>query len=178
MHCAAADADGNIASYTSTVGESCGVIAPGTGVLLNNFLGEDDIQPAGAPLPPGSRMLTSICPMILDSRRGRCAAVGSSGSSRIRSAIVQVVSHLIDEGVGPNAAVRRPRVHWESGTLYVEGYGRVEREIRELCALTERSEVTRKLGFFFGGAQAVEVQGGAFGAGADNERRGGTALVL
>jgi gamma-glutamyltranspeptidase/glutathione hydrolase len=178
MQCSAVDVWGNVASYTTTAGESCGVVAAGTGILLNNFLGEDDIEPAGGHREPGSRMLTSICPTLLTDGARNWMALGAAGSSRIRSAIVQAIVHTVDGGAHPHEALQRPRVHWEADTLYIEGFGRTKREVDELCTLVDRAEVTRTSGFFFGGVQAVLMNGDDFHAGADQERRGGAAMVV
>lgn len=179
LHIAVADHWGNVVSLTQTVGETAGVIAPGTGIFLNNFLGEEDIQPTGAPLPPGHRMLTAVCPTVLcDPADGRWVGLGSAGSARIPSTVTQVLVHVVDGRAHPAEAVRRPRVHWEDGTLFIEGYGRSAEEVDALRTLADRSEVTWECGFFFGAAQVVVALGDRFGVGADEIRRGGAAFVV
>ncbi len=178
MHISAADDAGNLVAYTTTVGESAGLVAPGTGVVLNNFLGEEDILPSGKTPKAGRRMMTSMCPLLLSNGAGRRFALGSAGSSRIKTALLQIVLHLVDGGVGPAEAVRRPRIHVEDGTLYIEGWGRTEDEVDALRSLAERVKCTSECGFFFGGAQVVEHAGASFQAGADEDRRGCVALIV
>ncbi|MDJ0520467.1 MAG: gamma-glutamyltransferase [Planctomycetota bacterium] len=178
MHISAADEDGNIVAYTTTVGESAGIVAPGTGVILNNFLGEEDIYPGTGDDHPGRRMMSSMCPLIADDGQGRSIALGSAGSARIKTAILQILVHLIDGGVSPREAVRRSRVHAEGDTLYIEGWGRTRDEVSELKTLAEKTESTWDCGFFFGGAQVVEHTSDGFRTGADEDRRGCVAYVV
>ena len=177
MHVSTADAAGNLVAYTTTVGESSGLTAVGTGIVLNNFLGEEDILPAGDLREPGLRMMTSMCPVLLDDGAARRIALGSAGSARIKSAILQVIVHLIDGGLSPRDAVRMPRVHVEGETLYVEGYRRTKLEVEALQTLARDVVTTWDCGFFFGGAQAVEGSPEGFRSGADEERRGCKAYV-
>ncbi len=178
MHISTADEDGTFVSYTTTVGESAGLVAPGTGVAMNNFLGEEDILPVGGLRAAGRRMMTSMCPVILHDGRKRRIALGSAGSARIKTAILQLVVHLIDGGLPPDEAVKLPRIHVEADTLYVEGYGRTDAQVGALSHLRRKVETTWECGFFFGGAQVAERNGTQFLVGADEERRGCTAVVV
>lgn len=177
MHLSTADAEGNLVAYTTTLGESAGLVAPGTGVALNNFLGEADILPADGLHAAGARMMTGMCPTLLCDGGERWLALGSAGSTRIRSALLQVIVHLVDGGAAPDEAIRRPRVHWEDGTLFLEGHGRSPAEVTELARLSPRVETTWERGFYFGGAQAVERGPSGLRAGADAQRRGAVGLV-
>jgi gamma-glutamyltranspeptidase/glutathione hydrolase len=178
MQISTADEDGNLVSYTTSVGESAGVTAPGTGVILNNFLGEEDILPAGGLRAAGRRMMTSMCPLVMSNGHGTRVALGSAGSARIKSAILQVVTNVIDRGMPLHEAVLAPRIHVEDETLYVEGHGRTEAEVDALRPLSKAFEATTDCGFFFGGAQAVLQGPGGFQTGADEERRGCVAQVV
>ena len=178
MQISTADAEGNLVAYTTTVGESAGVNAGDTGIVLNNFLGEEDILPAGAMREPGRRMMTSMCPVILHDGHERRLAVGSAGSARIKSAILQVILQVIDGGMSPRDAVLAPRIHMEDDALYVEGYGREPAVAKALAALRADNTTIDECGFFFGGAQLVERSPQGFRAGADEERRGCAAVVV
>ena len=177
MHISTADREGNLVAYTTTVGESAGCNAPGTGIVMNNFLGEEDILPAGALRDPGRRMMTSMCPVILHDGHERRLAVGSAGSARIKTAILQVILQIIDGRRNPRDAVLLPRIHMEDGVLYVEGYGRDPAETEALACLRAKREIVKECGFFFGGAQVVERGPKGFRAGADEDRRGCAAIV-
>jgi gamma-glutamyltranspeptidase/glutathione hydrolase len=178
MHISTADADGNLVGYTTTVGESAGVVAPGTGVILNNFLGEEDIYPGRGAVEAGKRMMSSMCPLIAEGGEGRAVALGSAGSARIKTALLQLLVHMIDGGASPREAVRRSRVHVEKETLYIEGWGRTRAEVQALQGLAPKTESTWARGFYFGGAQVVEHAPEGFRTGADEDRRGCVAYVV
>ena len=100
--------------------------------------------------------------------------VGSAGSNRIRSAILQTIIHVVDEGVRAGDAVDAPRVHFEDGVVYAEpgvDTSALEAAGRPIARFRERN-------LFFGGVQAVERDlDGAFWGGGD-PRRGGDAIVV
>ena len=184
MQLSAADEHGNAVSYTTTVGESAGFVIPGTGILLNNFMGEEDILPEHMAPVPGVRMLTAMCPTLLERTAGdghdgdsRLVALGAAGSARIRSAVLQVAVHVIDGGVRLQEAVSHPRIHMEGETIYIEAHGRTPPEVLALEPLAPESVMTYEAGFFFGGVQAVRANAGGFSAAADRERRGCEAYV-
>jgi gamma-glutamyltranspeptidase/glutathione hydrolase len=174
-HIAALDGEGWACSVTCSNGSASGVIVPGTGLHLNNMLGEQDLNPLGFHRhAPGRRMPSMMAPTVV-LRDGRPAlAVGSAGSNRIRSAIVQTIVRSIDDGLPAQAAVDAPRVHWEEDTVYAEpgiDVDALEREGRSVGRFRERN-------LFFGGAQAAaRGRDGGFSGGGD-PRRGGAAVVV
>src|ERR687889_1479131 len=93
------DADGACASVTCSNGSCSGVMVPGTGMHLNNMLGEQDLNPLGFHLhDPGARVPSMMAPTVV-LREGRPeVALGSAGSNRIRSAIIQTIIAVVDEG--------------------------------------------------------------------------------
>ena len=121
-HISAVDAEGGMASLSSSNGSGSGVVVPGTGILLNNMLGEEDLNPGGfGRLTPGARMTSMMAPTLLLRGDEPVLALGSAGSNRLRSAILQTVISAVDGGLGASAAVRRPRVHPEGDGVDVEG---------------------------------------------------------
>src|SRR5690606_12819985 len=96
-HLSVMDADGLAVALTTTAGESAGYVVPGTGYIPNNMLGEEDLHPKGFHTrPAGQRIPTMMTPaMVLQRGRPRLV-VGSGGSIRIRSAILQTLSNLLD----------------------------------------------------------------------------------
>jgi gamma-glutamyltranspeptidase/glutathione hydrolase len=177
-HIAALDRDGWACSVTSSAGSASGVIVPGTGVHLNNMMGEQDLNPQGFHRhPPGRRMPSMMSPTIVlgtDPARPPELAVGSAGSNRIRSAVLQTIIRSLDEGLSAQAAIDAPRVHYEDGIVYAEPGVDAAALVRagyELAPFRERN-------LFFGGAQAV-ARGvdGRFSGGGD-PRRGGAATVV
>jgi gamma-glutamyltranspeptidase/glutathione hydrolase len=167
-HIAVADGEGNVASMTNSDGEGSGYVVPGTGIMLNNMLGEDDLHPEGFHASaPGERVASMMSPSVVTGTQGVVLAIGSGGSKRIRSAILQVLSHAIDFGVPLQEAVDAPRVHWDGEHLHVEP-GLSEETLGDL---RERWPVHlwSCLDVYFGGVQAVSPTG----TGAGDPRRGG-----
>ena len=121
-HISVLDSDGNAASVTCSNGTGSGVLPPGTGVHLNNMLGEEDLNPLGFHLhDPGTRVTSMMAPTVV-LRDGEIElALGSAGSNRLRSAITQVIRYVVDYGLPVDEAVRRERMHHEAGVLHVEG---------------------------------------------------------
>ena len=102
------------AALTLSNGEGCGLIAQGTGIMPNNMLGEDDLVPGDWLSWDEDRRLSSMmAPSVVDWRDGRFAMIGSGGSNRIRTALVQVLARIIDHGARLDAAIEAPRLHVE-----------------------------------------------------------------
>ncbi len=175
-HISVIDAAGMAAGLTLSNGEGCGRILPGTGLMPNNMLGEEDLVPGG-PLAwtPDRRMASMMCPMLL--RAGDATTVlGTGGSSRIRTALAQVALALIDAGTPLEAAIRAPRLHVEAGRLSFEDTG----DARWREGLRDWSGETRVFAepsLFFGGVHAVRAEAGTVTDAFADPRRAGHALV-
>lgn len=174
-HIATMDADGLACSVTTSNGSSSGVVIPATGIHINNMLGEQDLNPQGFHRHPAGRRLPSMMAPTAVLRDGTPELVlGSAGSNRIRSAIIQTILRVIDDGMTAADAVLAPRLHYEDGVLYTEP-GAVPEGVD-----TGRHEVVNfsHRNLFFGGAQAVQRdRGGRFWGGGD-PRRGGAAVLV
>jgi gamma-glutamyltranspeptidase/glutathione hydrolase len=174
-HVSTMDGDGLACSVTCTTGEGCGLVVPGTGIHVNNIMGEADLSPLGLlTAPPGRRMPSMMAPTAVLRDGAIELVLGSAGSSRIRSAILQVIVATVDHCLGVAEAIDAPRVHLEDGVLYAEP-GVPSAALRDAGpAVVEFSE--RNL--FFGGVQAVarDLDGGGL-SGAGDPRRGGAAAV-
>ena len=169
------DREGWACGVTCSNGSCSGVVVPGTGVHLNNMAGEQDLNPLGFHRhPPGRRMPSMMAPTVVMRDRRPELVLGSAGSNRIRSAILQTIIRVVDDGLRAGEAVRAPRIHFEDGVVYAEpgvAVDGIEGEGRGLARF-------RELNLFFGGVQAVERDaGGAFWGGGD-PRRGGAAVVV
>ncbi len=172
-----ADHAGNLASMTLSNGEGCGYVLPGTGIMLNNMLGEEDINPHGFNRWPLNRRIASMMsPSLVFLPKGGTIATGSGGSNRIRSAILQVLINLIDFGLSVEEAVELPRIHFESGLLNLE-QGIPDLTLGKLTTEFERCHFWREKNLFFGGAHTVmrDSQGGLSGHG--DSRRGGISIL-
>jgi gamma-glutamyltranspeptidase/glutathione hydrolase len=174
-HVAALDREGWACSVTCSAGSASGVIVPGTGVHLNNMLGEQDLNPRGFHRhPPGARLPSMMAPTIVLADGIPALAVGSAGSNRIRSAILQTIIRCVDEGMLAQQAVDAPRLHFEDGIVYTEPG--IDATVLEQAGRTLKPFRGRNL--FFGGAQAAaRHRDGSFSGGGD-PRRGGAAVVV
>jgi len=171
-HLAVLDADGNCATVTCSNGSCSGVVVPGTGVHLNNMLGEDDLNPFGHHLhPAGARVPSMMAPTVVLRDGEPEVALGSAGSNRIRSAILQTILGVVDEGLSAQEAVDRPRLHVEGDVVEAElgippeALDRLEQRGYHVRRWTETN-------LFFGGVQAVARTDGELSGGGDH-RRGG-----
>jgi gamma-glutamyltranspeptidase / glutathione hydrolase len=176
-HVSAIDPEGGMASLSSSNGSGSGVVAPGTGVLLNNMMGESDLNPAGfGSLPPGIRMTSMMAPTLILRDGAPVAAVGSAGSNRLRSAILMVIAGMVDRADGPGAAVQRPRIHHEGDGIDVEG-GVPAAAIAALEADGFDLRLWTETNLYFGGVSAVGMSGQGLQAAGDPRRGGGAAGV-
>jgi gamma-glutamyltranspeptidase / glutathione hydrolase len=169
-HISVIDRDGFACSTTCTNGEGSGVVVPGTGMHINNVMGEQDLNPLGFHLHPAGRRLPSMMAPSIVLREGEVELVlGSAGSNRIRSALLQTIVGVVDHRLGAQEAVDAPRVHFEDGTLFAEpGIELTELADRPIVRFSARN-------LFFGGVQAALRRDGAL-SGAGDPRRGGVAL--
>jgi gamma-glutamyltranspeptidase/glutathione hydrolase len=178
-HISVVDAAGLACAVTCTNGEGCGLVVPGTGIHVNNIMGEEDLSPLGFhTAPAGRRMPSMMAPTAVLAPGGELELVlGSAGSNRIRSAILQTIVGVLDRGEEADVAVQAPRVHLEAGTVYAEPGVAVD----ELRAAARPVVTFRDRNLFFGGVQAVERAAGPDGAvvlrGAGDLRRGGAVAV-
>jgi gamma-glutamyltranspeptidase/glutathione hydrolase len=170
-HISVLDAHGLACSVTATNGEGSAVVVPGTGIHLNNVMGEEDLSPLGFHRhPAGTRMPSMMAPTVVRRDGVPELVLGSAGSNRIRSALLQTIVGVVDHGLDAPAAVRAPRVHFERGVVYHEpGIDLSGLAGHELVAFHE-------LNLFFGGVQAVQRRGDEL-IGAGDPRRGGVAVL-
>ena len=173
-HISVVDADGTAAALTVSTGSGSGVIVPGTGIHVNNMLGEFDLP---RPPRPGARLSSMMSPsVVLHGDRPRLV-VGSAGSLRLRSAVLQVVVNVVGHGLGVEEALDRPRVHLEEEHLHCEG-GNDPDELDRLEALGYDVVRWRRQNLYFGGAAAVEYRDDGTLAAAGDPRRGGHGIVV
>ncbi len=168
-HVSVRDAEGSVATMTTSNGEGSGWVIPGTGVIANNMMGEDDLHPEGFhAVRPGQRVASMMAPTVAVGADGRAElVVGSGGSKRIRTALLQVVAGVIDQGRSLAEAVDAPRLHWDGAQLHVEP-GWSDAAVQ---ALADRWPLRcwEQRDLFFGGVHAV-----APGEAAGDPRRGGS----
>jgi gamma-glutamyltranspeptidase/glutathione hydrolase len=178
-HISVLDGDGMCASVTCSNGSGSGVLVPGTGVILNNMLGEEDLNPLGFhAIAPGRRVPSMMAPSVV-LRDGEIElGLGSAGSNRIRSAILQTIVRVVEQGMAADEAVRAPRLHFEQGIVQAEpgiDEGALARiEARGIPVLRRP-----RINLFFGGCQAVarDPVTGVLSGGGDPRRGGSVAAA-
>lgn len=173
-HISVIDAEGNAASTTTSHGEGCGYAIPGTGIMMNNMLGEEDLNPHGFhQWQEDVRISSMMSPTIVLKNNQPEIVLGSGGSNRIRTAILQVISNIIDFKMPVDMAVNSPRIHWENNVLNVEPGFDIHPEI----ITGDRTILWNQQNMFFGGVHtAMELRGVITGAG-DRRRNGAIAYL-
>jgi len=176
-HISVVDGRGNAASLTASTGSGSGVVIPGTGIQLNNMLGEFDLARTGSVPRPGIRFTSGMAPTLV-MREGRPRlVVGSAGSLRLRGAIFQIVVNVVGHGLGVEEAIERPRVHLEEPHVHCEG-GNDADELDRLAGWGYELVRWRRQNLFFGGASGVEFRADGALAAAGDPRRGGHGVVV
>ena len=178
-HVSVIDKDGNAAAISLSNGEGNGYLVGKFGFMLNNMLGEEDLVADGlGAWREGVRLSSMMAPTIILQKDGTVTALGTGGSNRIRTAILQVAVSLLDRGMSLEAAVEAPRLHVERDgkTSFEPGF--TEHEERALLALGETVHAWPERNLFFGGVHAARrhSKGGVEGAG--DPRRQGVALIV
>jgi gamma-glutamyltranspeptidase/glutathione hydrolase len=176
-HVSVVDGDGNAAAVSISTGSGSGVIVPGTGIYMNNMLGEYDLV-GGRSLRAGRRLTSMMAPSLaLDSAGCPRLVVGSAGSARLRGAIMQIVANVLEHGLGVEEAISAPRVHLDDPHLHCEG-GHDPTELERLERLGYDVVRWRRRNLFFGGAAVVETLADGTLAAAGDPRRGGAGVVV
>jgi len=176
-HISVVDERGNAASLTASTGAGSGVIVPGTGIHLNNMLGEFDLAGAGGAGRPGFRMTSMMAPSVVLRDGSPRLVVGSAGSRRLRGAIMQIVINSVVHGLPIEEAIGRARVHLEDPHVHCEG-GADPADVDRLEELGYDVVRWRRRNLFFGGAAGVEVRPDGTRAAAGDPRRGGAGIVV
>ena len=177
VHSSAVDSDGLACAITASAGYGSGVMPPGTGIWMNNSLGEAELNARGFhALAPGARVPSNMAPTAARAGDGAVLAIGSPGADRITTAILQTVTNLVHLGLPLEEAVNHPRLHVEWPR---EDAPRVAYEpgmpVDELDVPQRRFD---GLDMFFGGVGAVRfAPPDRFEMAADLRRTGGMALA-
>jgi len=176
-HISIADAQGNLASLTASNGEGNTYVLPGTGIILNNMLGEEDLNPGGFhQWRENTRLASMMSPMIASMADGSQLALGTGGSNRIRSAVTQVMVNILDFQLPLAKAVEAPRLHLEGEMLSIEaGY-----DPAVLSQLQDAIPGVREWpsnNLFFGGVHSVRIKATGEFEGAGDPRRNGSVMI-
>lgn len=172
-HISVADSKGNCAGMTCSNGEGAGYFAPGSGVMLNNMMGEDDLHPEGFHCDePGTRVRSMMSPSLLLKNNRVELVIGSGGSKRIRTAISQVLHQVVDFNRELQQAVDAPRLYLDGDCLQLEpGFDQAAvKAVQDSVPVNLWSQKD----VYFGGVHAV-IPGLA---GAGDPRRGGSVVTV
>jgi gamma-glutamyltranspeptidase/glutathione hydrolase len=167
---AAVDAHGRACVLTHSLGVGAGVWVPGFDLQLNNLLGESDIA-FGEP-QPGDHLQSRMAPSLAFDESGLALAIGAAGATRLRMALSTVLAGILEEGLDPEDAVNRPRVHPTPDVVDAEP-GVDETALEELEASGRTVRRWEHLHHYFGGVSCVGRSGAA-----GDPRRSGAAFVL
>ncbi len=178
-HITAIDGEGRCATVTCSNGTGSGMLVPGTGIHVNNMLGEEDLNPLGFNVaPPGCRVTSMMAPTIVLRDGELVAGLGSAGSNRIRSAILQTLARLVDDGLSAQDAVDAARAHLEAGVVHAEP-GLDEAALARVAGAGAPVVRWQRRNLYFGGCQAVtrDQASGELGGGGDPRRGGAVAIA-
>ena len=177
-HISVIDEQGNAASVTNSNGEGSSYVIPNTGIMLNNMLGEADLNPLGFHTWPCDRRISSMMSPTMILKEGKPEIVlGSGGSNRIRTAILQVISNLLDFNCSLEEAISQPRVHWENNIFNLEPIEQLDSlETLQLPPETE-TILWQEPSMFFGGVHGVRRIDDNSLEGIGDPRRAGVGIV-
>jgi gamma-glutamyltranspeptidase/glutathione hydrolase len=167
---AVVDEAGNACVLTTSLGLGSGDYLPGLDLHLNSMLGELDLVAGGVP-PPGERVPSMMAPTFVLGADGPALAAGAAGGTRLRTALLTAALGVLDEGLEPQEAVERARVHPDGAVVNAEpgadedGLAALEASGRPVRRWPEQHH-------YFGGVSLIALSGGAA-----DPRRSGAALT-
>jgi gamma-glutamyltranspeptidase/glutathione hydrolase len=164
------DDEGNACVVTTSLGLGSGDFLHGLDLHLNSMLGEADLFTEG--LEPGNRMASMMAPTLALDGDGVVLAAGAAGGTRLRSALLRVVAGILDEGLEPQDAVDRPRVHPAGTVVHLEpGLG--PETTAALASLGFEVRTWESRHHYFGGVSVVTRDSAA-----GDPRRNGAARIV
>jgi gamma-glutamyltranspeptidase/glutathione hydrolase len=129
---AVADGEGNMVCVNQTLvnGFGSGVVIPGTGIVMNNAMyGLNPFPGTANSIDGRKRRIQNVCPTVILKEEKPFLAVGAPGGRAIQMSVTQVISHVIDYGMGIQEAIEAPRINRETSTVYVDS--RFPAEVRD-----------------------------------------------
>ena len=180
IHVSVVDTDGLACALTTSAGYGSGVMLPGTGLALNNALGEEELNRRGLhALRPGTRLASNMAPTTARRGDGSTLAVGSPGADRITTALFQVLGGLCLDHLPLQQAVDQPRLH-----VALDDAGAVTLHYEMADAISPVARASglpsvphESLHMYFGGVgAALHGADGSLQAAADPRRVGATGV--
>ncbi|MFN0070416.1 MAG: gamma-glutamyltransferase [Chloroflexota bacterium] len=177
-HFTTADRWGNVVAVTATIESlfGSGIMAPGTGLLLNNQMSDFNAHASGPnQVRPGARPLSSMAPTLVLRNDRPVLTLGSPGGATIVPTILQILCRVLDNGEALQDAIAAPRLYagpgrrvtWEDGI-----------DAHVLSALQERGHIIAPEARSIGNVQSIMIDwtSGNLTAVADPRRQGSTAV--
>ncbi len=174
-HMSVADDAGNLASLTLSNGEGNGHVVDNSGFMMNNFLGEEDINPQGFFAWQTHQRLRSMMSPTLIMHPDQQYAMGTGGSNRIKTSLFQVINHLVNGDKILKHAIESPRMHFENGHLDIEP-GFAEQPLKAIQQQCPINSEWHNHNLYFGGVNAVQT--GTTTAAVADFRRHGCGMVV
>lgn len=177
-HISVMDEAGLSVGISVTAGETAGYVVGNTGIVANNMLGEEELSPAGFhQWEPGVRLSSMMAPTLVTGPDGYQLIVGSGGAARVRTAIMELLSNVLDWHMPLDEAVRAARYHFQNDVLDLEaGFNPVAAD--ELAARGYTLSRWPERAFYFGGTHVTTRNGARRFIGAGDDRRGGAVIVV
>ena len=174
VHTSAVDDNGVACAVTASSGYGSGEMPAGTGLWLNNCLGELELNRRGLTAgPPGARLPSNMAPSIAR-RDGRVLAAGSPGADRITTALHQFLVNILQMGMPLEEAVAHPRLHVDTSGDDVRLMAEPGLDLPDVDLPVS---VSPDLNMYFGGIGATLVdRENGFQVASDPRREGGTAI--
>jgi gamma-glutamyltranspeptidase/glutathione hydrolase len=178
-HFNVADERGNIASITTSNGEGSGYAIPETDIMLNNMLGEEDLNPNGFhQWENNKRVASMMSPTILLKNNQPVLATGTGGANRIRSVVSQVISNHVDFKMPLEENIRSPRLHWEAGKLDIEPEFNPDFISQVNTSEELETHIWEEKSFYFGGAHSIGIDEKGNLTGVGDDRRAGASITV
>jgi gamma-glutamyltranspeptidase/glutathione hydrolase len=179
VHVSVVDSTGSACAITASSGYGSGATVPGTGIWLNNCLGEHELNRGQRP-QPGERLASNMAPTVGRSADGGVLAIGSPGADRITTALAQVLAAFANGAATLGEAISRPRLHVNHLDGPQDGNVAVRVEAEEDMPLPDLGIPVRhhhRHSMFFGGVSATHRDAtGQLAAAGDPRRSGATAV--
>ena len=171
VHTSVVDDSGNGCAITASSGYGSGEMPDGTGLWLNNCLGEIELNRRGLDAgPPGERLPSNMAPSVAR-RDGAVIAVGSPGADRITTAMQQFLINYLQLGMPLRGAIAHPRVHVDTSGEVVNLKAEPGLDLPDIDLPVS---VFPGLVMYFGGVgAAVFDEANGFDVAADPRREGG-----
>lgn len=172
-HVSTVDDEGTACAITMSSGYGAGLAIPGTGIMLNNCLGETELNPHGLhAVAPGTRLASNMAPTTGRTDDGRVLAIGSPGADRITTALMLVLGQGALHGADLQHAIARPRVHLRLGDAgFTCEYERDEELAAAVASSGLPSHEYPEPHMYFGGVGAALLAGEGLLQAAGDQRR-------